>query len=403
MTRSKNLGSETITDTTTTVLHFPQLQRFFAISRNYLLLKNKTCSVLLLSSAVIFFICNTLRVSYLFSGQKKLTFSSGAVSKKEQGDEHALQLYMHNQRSALLNASSVIDLGLNYQRVPSRFIQEYFGGELEVVVDSWKKKNVSERIAYSSAFADPTRGDLLTGGLCNTIQVFREAKGVRRHVLFAHLNENWGAFSNPVPNRTVDWGEWDSHFANAGCTKDNLWWYLNHTNVSAIFTVTHQWLEHPKIISLPLGTAAGVTISKLLQERPTPNRTELLLISNGNKLGRGAIVERVIANFNGTIKNTYQKGGSDYWQNLRRSKFILCPSGLGWDTYRAWEALCMGAIPVLETYYRQDGFYKTFDDLPVLWVDHFNNVTPALLEEAYPKILSKAQEYNFAKLTKQWW
>lgn len=63
----------------------------------------------------------------------------------------------------------------------------------------------------------------------------------------------------------------------------------------------------------------------------------------------------------------------------------------------------MGAIPVLETYYRKDGLYRTYDDLPVLWVDHYDNVTPTLLENAYPTILAKAQEYNFAKLTNEWW
>ena len=49
------------------------------------------------------------------------------------------------------------------------------------------------------------------------------------------------------------------------------------------------------------------------------------------------------------------------------------------------------------------GFYRVFDDLPVLWVDHFDNVTPALLESSYPKILARAEEYNFAKLTQRWW
>lgn len=114
------------------------------------------------------------------------------------------------------------------------------------------------------------------------------------------------------------------------------------------------------------------------------------------------IAEHVIDNFNGTIRNRY-KDGSDYLQNLQNAKFTLCPGGLGWDTYRAWESMVMGSIPVLETYYRKDGFYRVFDDLPVLWVDHFDNVTPALLESSYPKILARAEEYNFAKLTKRWW
>jgi hypothetical protein len=57
----------------------------------------------------------------------------------------------------------------------------------------------------------------------------------------------------------------------------------------------------------------------------------------------------------------------------------------------------------LETYYRRDGFYQAYDGLPVLWVDHYDNVTPSLLEKAYPIILAKAHEYKFEKLTNQWW
>ena len=95
--------------------------------------------------------------------------------------------------------------------------------------------------------------------------------------------------------------------------------------------------------------------------------------------------------------------GTDYWQDLRNAKFVLCPSGMGWDTYRAWEAMCLGTIPVLERYGRKDGMYRVYDDLPVLWVENYDDVTPALLEASYPNILAKAKEYNFGKLTNQWW
>jgi hypothetical protein len=175
--------------------------------------------------------------------------------------------------------------------------------------------------------------------------------------------------------------------------------------------VTHQWLDHPKVFSLPLGIKREVTarVSQELTLQGTRgfnfnNRTELLLIAQSEFQHRPLIAEHVIANFNGTIRNRYKfEDRSEYWQNLQRAKFTLCPSGLGWDTYRTWEALILGTIPVLETYYRSDGFYRVFDDLPVLWVDHFDNVTPSLLETSYPKILARANEYNFSKLTKHWW
>ena len=258
-------------------------------------------------------------------------------------------VYMWNQLRTLINESSVIVMGFNEKdALPSRFLQHYFGGEFGIPeswreVRSWNKTN---QMAYLNNFATLIQhgySDLLYGCLCDTILLFRETNGVRRHVLFSHLNENWGAFSTEVPNRTVDWGKWEVHFNSAGCTTEDLWWYLNHTNVSAIFTVTQQWLDHPKVLSLPLGvnTDAATKLSRDVslqgQSMAINNRTELLLIALSDFQHRPFIAKNVIANFSGTIQNRY-KDGSDYFKNLRQAKFTLCPSGLGWDTYRAWEA-----------------------------------------------------------------
>jgi len=333
--------------------------------------------------------------------------TSSALQTTEE-DKH--YMYMWNQRITLLNKSSVIDMGFSEREaLPSRFLQQYFGDEIELVqslkeVTSW---NNTKRKAYMRSFTEG-HGDLLYGGLCDTIFLFRWANnGVRRHVLISQVSENWGAFSTHVPDRTADWYKWEARLYMAGCTTEDVWWYLNHTNVTAVFTTTHQVLDHPKVLSLPLGVKknAAKRLSQELTLQGTTtikNRTELLLIAISDYRHRPLIAKHVIANFNGTIQNKY-KDGSDYWENLRSAKYTLCPGGLGWDTYRAWEAMVMGSIPVLETYYREDGFYHVFDDLPVLWVDHFDNVTPFLLESSYPKILARAEEYNFAKLTKQWW
>jgi len=230
--------------------------------------------------------------------------------------EEEQYMYMYNQRRALINESSMIDTGCNeaqYDALPSRFMQHYFGNEIQILkswrdVSSW---NETERGAYLREFANPAQqghGDLLYSddSLCDAILFFRATNGVRRHVLISHLNENWGAFSTHVPNRTCDWGNWDSHFKAAGCTTDDLWWYLNHTNVSAVFTVTHQWLDHPKALSLPLGvtTSAKAKLSQELTLQGTTsinNRTELLLVALSDFLHRPLIAEHVIANFNGSI------------------------------------------------------------------------------------------------------
>ena len=288
-----------------------------------------------------------LKQFYLFEEKSKEN------ATKLEADMHAQQQYMYNQRRALINESSAFNLGFSSEALPSGswFIQHYFGSEIGTV-ESWRvvsSSNETVTSAYLKEFANPAVGDLLFGNVCDTIQLFRKTNGVRRHVLISHLNENWGAFSTTVLNRTVDWGDWEGHFKRDGCTTEDLWWYLNHTNVSAVFTVTHQWLEHPKIFSLPLGIKSRGQIEIISQEldlegKTFNNRTELLLIAQSESLHRQLIAKHVIANFNGTIRNQYNDG-SDYWQNLREAKFILSPSGLGWDCYRTWEALCLGAIP----------------------------------------------------------
>lgn len=186
-TRTKKLGRRSATLTT--------------ISRN--------------TTAVLFVVVATLAISSIIRPlllQNEIIFnlSYGGMSVKQgfsEDEQHTLQIYMHNQRKLLLNESSMINLGLRsaqYDKVSSRFIQDSFP-DIEVV-ESLKSKNISERDKYLNDFAsaDASR-DLLYGGVCDTLSIFRETKGMRRHVLISHLNENWGAFSTPVENRTINW------------------------------------------------------------------------------------------------------------------------------------------------------------------------------------------------------
>ena len=78
------------------------------------------------------------------------------------------------------------------------------------------------------------------------------------------------------------------------------------------------------------------------------------------------------------------------------SKFVLCPPGLGADSYRIWEVLYLGAIPVVER--TGGGWDDIFLDLPVLLVDDFGDVTQELLEASYPRLLARCGAFSiFAK------
>ncbi|KAL7473747.1 hypothetical protein ACHAXS_014493 [Conticribra weissflogii] len=305
--------------------------------------------------------------------------------------------FMHNRRISILNSTSLLFVGFRAGVIPS-FFREAFGAEIQLATNSSDQRRV---------FSNTDGGDIVFSEavLCSAIKSFRDTGGIKKHLMLAGLNENWGAFSSEIPGRTAEWGEWISHWTREGCDVDDLEFYINHENVTGIFTTSHQNAikPHSKVLAMPIGVSNTEAILKQLHGFPVVNRTKLLMVNMAKSETRIAIFDRIKPNFNGTVENTFGNDIHAFYAELRESKFILCPSGMGWDTYRSWEAIALGAIPILETYYREDGFFKVYDDLPVLWVNHYDEVTPSLLEDAYPKIMSKYHEYKLEKLTKQWW
>merc|ERR1712024_251109 len=60
----------------------------------------------------------------------------------------------------------------------------------------------------------------------------------------------------------------------------------------------------------------------------------------------------------------------------------------------------MGTIPIVE---RGWGFDRLFSVLPVLAVDHFENVTASLLEAIYPLYVLHARDFLWEALTHDFW
>lgn len=83
--------------------------------------------------------------------------------------------------------------------------------------------------------------------------------------------------------------------------------------------------------------------------------------------------------------------------NLLTSKFCLCPVGMGIDTYRLWECLYMGCIPVLE----YSPFVENLSGYKILVVNNFNDISEELLNEKYEKFSNK--EYNTNLLSSQYY
>ena len=85
------------------------------------------------------------------------------------------------------------------------------------------------------------------------------------------------------------------------------------------------------------------------------------------------------------------------WKIMTQFAFVLSPFGMGMDCHRTWEALCLGAIPILKA----PVFKNMFEDLPVLIVNDWCEITCALLDTTIQSFKNK--EFKYEKLTLKHW
>jgi hypothetical protein len=175
--------------------------------------------------------------------------------------------------------------------------------------------------------------------------------------------------------------------------------------------------KHPKLSQIPIGLdyhtletsnhSWGPMQSILNQEN------ELIEIKNEIRLKKTSCY--------GNFHFTFGKYGSDrrdailniqkeliYYEPLPCSRklswikqsnyaFIISPLGNGLDCHRTWEALALGLIPIV----KKSGLDQLYDDLPVLIVNDWQDVTEKLLNETL--IAFNLKVFNYEKLTMSYW
>lgn len=84
------------------------------------------------------------------------------------------------------------------------------------------------------------------------------------------------------------------------------------------------------------------------------------------------------ADFKWTLNGS---GFHEYILALTTYQFCLCPAGNGIDTHRIWESLYMGCIPIVKKCLT----YEYLEGLPVMFVDHWNEISYKKLEDFMSK------------------
>jgi hypothetical protein len=90
---------------------------------------------------------------------------------------------------------------------------------------------------------------------------------------------------------------------------------------------------------------------------------------------------------------------NDFYEVISKSKFAICPRGCGIDTYRLWDCICLGCIPIVEKY---DGHHR-FKELPILFLDDinsFHNLTEEWLHMKYEEFMKRDFDYSLLFMDK---
>ena len=85
------------------------------------------------------------------------------------------------------------------------------------------------------------------------------------------------------------------------------------------------------------------------------------------------------------------------WNNITNHTFVLSPFGNGMDCHRTWESLCLGSIPIVKAV----NLRKLFEDLPVLIVNNWSDITRELLDNTIEDF--KTRIFNYDKLRLSYW
>ncbi len=89
----------------------------------------------------------------------------------------------------------------------------------------------------------------------------------------------------------------------------------------------------------------------------------------------------------------------DFFREVRRHKFVVCPFGNAYDCHRNWETFSLGGIPIIKRHRSMEAFY----DMAAWFVDDWSEVTPESVEVKYREIKSNWASFNHEKVYFDYW
>ena len=165
---------------------------------------------------------------------------------------------------------------------------------------------------------------------------------------------------------------------------------------------------HPKLVNLPIGMDYHTdyyllnyqpleqekTVKDILRKSKSIYEREHLAYCNWHfEMDRGDRKEC----YDQTSKSlcwyeTKRVSRKEAWENQANLAFCLSPEGVGFDCHRTYEAIFLGAIPIV----KRNCLSKIFDTLPVIIVENYHDVTYELLMSELDRI--SKDKFDFSQL-----
>lgn len=231
----------------------------------------------------------------------------------------------------------------------------------------------------------------------------------KKIVAIGFLDQNVGWLSSYFTNRTVykiDTSPMKSLMKSNGyLPTSSVNAFLKNVNLTMLAVSQHHNCSHPKVITLPLGILNNPDVIWNVMNRTFYNssRKSNLLLSISSNWGFRPMILDCIMNNLGSSNFTIIKdriSSENYYDKISQSAGVIAISGFGADTYRLWETLLLGSMPVLE---RGFGLERTLYRLPVLFVDDYALLTLEMFMQAYLEALYRIDEWDYTRLTKKYW
>lgn len=198
--------------------------------------------------------------------------------------------------------------------------------------------------------------------------------------------------------------------------KDEILAFLNSDRCVHWFT-QNCTLDHPKVTPIPIGMDYHTFLameSSIKQEKRLNITHSISKPFHERKL-------KCYGNFHFTVMNKYYtydrieciKGipshlidyepkpvpRPDTWKKQIGYAFVPSPAGMGIDCHRTWEAILLGCIAIVRRF--NVPHEKLYDDLPILIVDKWTDVTEELLQKTVDEF--RQRSFNFEKLKLKYW